>query len=318
MLSLIGKWGYEKAAQLDPWTNVYGVARSILALSTTITLICSPAAVLFRIGPRTPLVPCCGGVRSMGLFCVATSAHLELARFGAIIGLLLVVSGWRPRWTGLLHFWLAFSLQANASVLEGGDHIAAVLSLLLIPICHTDPRRWHWLRMDRAQLHEISAASRMTAWLAFTAIRVQIAIVYFHAAIGKFAVEEWADGTALYYYFNNSMLGAGEWVRPLINSLIMHPVILTVLTWSVLALEYLLSAALWADRKYWRGFLIAGCLLHTGIMLVHGLFAFSLAMFSALILYLQPVEVAFALSPRRALRWLWAGLSSSAAASPAP
>jgi len=43
-------------------------------------------------------------------------------------------------------------------------------------------------------------------------------------------------------------------------------------------------------EKYWRYFLTAGILFHTGILFIHGLFSFCISMTGALILYLGPVK----------------------------
>lgn len=53
---------------------------------------------------------------SIGLACVLPVKNLELARWLAVAILLLVASGWR-RVTGVLHWWVSFSLHANTLVL---------------------------------------------------------------------------------------------------------------------------------------------------------------------------------------------------------
>src|SRR5262249_40896056 len=39
VLTRIGEWARARAAEADPWTNVYGVGRSMLAIATAITLV---------------------------------------------------------------------------------------------------------------------------------------------------------------------------------------------------------------------------------------------------------------------------------------
>jgi hypothetical protein len=60
-------------------------------------------------------------------------------------------------------------------------------------------------------------------------------------------------------------------------------------------LEYLLSAALFMPKKYWRPLLVLGLGLHAGIIVLHGLLSFAIVMFGALVLYLRPMERAFEL-----------------------
>lgn len=45
------------------------------------------------------------------------------------------------------------------------------------------------------------------AYVAYVFIRMQVSILYFHSFTAKIANEEWLDGTAVYYYFLDPMLG---------------------------------------------------------------------------------------------------------------
>src|SRR5262249_20217472 len=127
-----------------PWTNVYGLARSMLAGATLLTLVANSAGQLFH-----PLVVDDPGIfdrhaiDGLSLFLLARD-HLGLAKFVAVIVPLLVCIGWRPRLTALPHWWISYSFAASASVIDGGDLVAATLTLLLLPVALTDRRRWHW------------------------------------------------------------------------------------------------------------------------------------------------------------------------------
>jgi hypothetical protein len=60
--------------------------------------------------------------------------------------------------------------------------------------------------------------------------------------------------------------------------------------------------ALTMPKRYWKPLLVAGIALHAGIALIQGLVSFSIVMTAALILYLRPVECAFAFRRTRSLR----------------
>ena len=62
----------------------------------------------------------------------------------AWVGLLLVLSGYYPRFTGVLHWLISSSVFQAANLVEGGDQITAILTLLLVPVTLLDPRRNHW------------------------------------------------------------------------------------------------------------------------------------------------------------------------------
>jgi antimicrobial peptide system SdpB family protein len=294
-LDRIGAFGQRWARATSPWTNVYGLARSMLAASTALTLAFNRTTSLFSPASGGLKAPFCDGLRGAGLFCVVPEPGLDLARWVAAALLVLVASGYRPRLTGIIHWWVSFSLAINAVTVDGGDGAAAVLALLLLPVTLTDGRRWHWQPPPTARETTGDDVRRIVALVALTAIRVQVAGIYFHAAVGKFSVEEWTNGTALYYWLNSPLFGAVGIFSRILQPILLSAVGVTLLTWSVLVLEYCLSAALFMPKKLRGLFLWLGIGLHAAILLIHGLVSFSTVMFAALILYLRPVERPFAL-----------------------
>ena len=136
---------------------------------------------------------------------------------------------------------------------------------------------------------------RLIAAFAHVAIRVQLAILYLHAAFAKCAVPEWQNGTAIYYWLVDPQYGVADWLQPIVLPLLRLPYVVAPVTWAVIAFEFTLFAGLLADKRY-RPFLLGGgLLLHLSIAILHGLVSFSLAMSGALILYLRPFEQEFRL-----------------------
>jgi antimicrobial peptide system SdpB family protein len=278
-----------------PWTNVVGLARSALALSTLVTLVCNRTSTLFRPLAGVPAWPICGGLRKFDAFCVLPSSHLEWARWFCVAGLLVVASGWRPRLTGIIHWWITFSLQASAATIDGGDQIAAILTFILIPVTLTDDRTWHWVaRHARDETRE--SYKQTTARVALTVARLQMAGIYFHAAIGKLYASQWQDGTALYYWFLNPEFGAPGWLRVFLRPIVLSGLGVTCMTWAVIAVELALVAGLVASRRHWPKLLVLGVTLHLGILVAHGLVSFGIAMIGGLLLYLRPVDSPFHLT----------------------
>jgi antimicrobial peptide system SdpB family protein len=295
VLSAIGAFGQRVANATNPWTNVYGLARTILALATAATLAVNGKEILFHPLPGVATIPplCTTSLQRLGVYCLS-SGHLDHARWFSVAALLLVASGYRPRFTGLLHWWVAFSLPANAVLIDGGDQVSMILAMLLIPVTLTDSRKWHWdapIERDHTTAEQVR---RLVALVAFFLVRAQVAGIYFHSSVGKFPVEEWADGTALYYWILHPMFGATPWIARLIRPLLLNGTIVATLSWVVTGGEYFLSAALVMPKKYWRFMLAYGLLLHTGIIFLFGLVSFGTTMFAALILFLRPVSLPFA------------------------
>ncbi|MDC0741950.1 sporulation-delaying protein SdpB family protein [Polyangium mundeleinium] len=291
-LDELGRRASAWAHQAAPWSRTIGYARSLLALCTAATLAVNGADVLFAPTPDVHGGLACDGARGAGLFCLAAYEHLDAARWLAVIALLGVASGYRPRFTGVVHWWISFSLHNNTTVGNGGDQIAAALTLLLLPLTLTDPRRWHWEEAPPASGTTGDTVARLVARSSAWAIRVQVAIIYFHAAVGKMSVQEWVDGTVLYYWFTDPHIGAAPWLMPFVQGFVDHGALLALTTWSVLVIEFLLAAALVMDRRFWPPVFALGITLHAGILVVHGLFTFAVTMMAALVLYLPPERAA--------------------------
>jgi antimicrobial peptide system SdpB family protein len=314
MLRALGKWALARAESSPPWTNVYGLARTLLAASSALTLMFNDSSTLFRpIAGTAARPPFCTNVADKAALYCLLPKHLELARLIAVVLLLVVASGYRPRFTGLVHWWLALSYQLTASTLEGGDQAAAVLTLLLVPITLTDPRRWHWQarpeRSERSGWHGSARAfASLVALSAALAIRLQVSGIYFHAAVAKLLVTEWQDGTAMYYWLSHPVFGAPTALRAVLMPLMRHATILAAMTWGPILVEVFLFMGLVASRPVRRVLLPLGIALHLGILLFMGLSSFSITMFAALILYLRPFDEPFVLRTARLRALLDRGL----------
>lgn len=115
----------------SPWTNVYGLARTLLALGTLLTLAFSNSATLFRPVAFQGEHPTCRGVEAGGVFCLVPGDGLDATRWACVAVLLIVVSGWRPRLTALPHAYISFSVFTGIAIGDGGDQMTTVLVLLL-------------------------------------------------------------------------------------------------------------------------------------------------------------------------------------------
>jgi len=69
---------------------------------------------------------------------------LVLMKWLAILVLLFVIIGYFQKIACLLHWWVSFSFLYSATIIDGGDQIASILTFLLIPICFLDNRKNHW------------------------------------------------------------------------------------------------------------------------------------------------------------------------------
>lgn len=275
-------------AHKNPWTPVYGLARSILALGTFLTLLFNKNEVLFAnlsstIGDGSIFV------RQFNLFLLFGERYVNLSVWISVVLLFLVVIGWRPRITCIFHWWVASSFIHTSGLVDGGDQIASIISLFLIPVCLTDNRKWHW---DSTENKNKSPYLVLFIWSVIFIIRLQVAFIYFNAGVDKLRIDEWKDGTSAYYWFTNDIYGASDMIRNAVFYFTSNGLIVTLLTYGTLVIEIILGMAFFMRRNSvnWKILLIIGVAFHLGIILIFGLVSFFMTMTAALLLYLVPLD----------------------------
>jgi antimicrobial peptide system SdpB family protein len=273
---------------VSPLNNVYGIGRSLLAFSTLLTLISNTTDTLFMRSSELIKVNM-SAVVNASLFNILDN-HLIIAHVIAIVILLVVIGGFFPRYTGVFHWYVSFSFFASCSIIDGGDQANAVLTLLLVPITLLDGRKSHWYNSVIKQT--TGATLNILSWTFLFIIRIQVSMIYLHAGVAKLQVPEWINGTATYYWLTHYYHGASEWLKPFVLFLTSNNLIVVILSWGVMLLEFLLFAALMLDPNSLRRkiLLLVGIFFHLSIAVVHGLISFYVTMVAALILYLSNYE----------------------------
>lgn len=289
-----GRWARPRLAA-PPWSSGVGLARTALALGSAATLAATRPAVLFD---PSNVGGTCVDLRAAGLFCAVPAGGGQVARWCAVLILLVVASGWRPRFTAIPHWYVSWSLLSNATVPDGGDQLTAILTLLLVPVALTDGRRWHWQRPPDPDNGTVGTG-RVIAGAALLLIQVQVAVVYFQSSVAKLGVREWSDGTAMFYFLRHPLFGSPPWLRPLTDALTGSPVGVAVVTWAPLVVEFAVAVAILLGPRAKRVLLVTGIAFHGVIAVTMGLVSFALAMSGALLLYLLPVGTHIA-KPARA------------------
>lgn len=281
-----------------PTTNVVGFSRSIIALGTMLTLLINPVTTLFI-------------KRDNGDFVISLLENSFISKFSifylfghdygsilfskwlSIIILALVISGYLMKMTSILHWWVAFSFLNSSTIIDGGDQIASILTLFLIPICLLDNRKNHWNK----KIERESVLNLISIFFLFL-IKVQMAIIYFHAAVGKFSHIEWANGTALYYWLNHSFFGMPEYLS-FTNNILTNSYFIILATFGVLIIEILLFLAIFSNSKYKIVMFYIAIPFHLLIIIYMGIFSFFFSMLGGLTLYLYPTNKNFKLCPKK-------------------
>ncbi len=277
-----------EATTKNPWTNVYGLARSIIALGLLLTIVTTSNEGLFALLGKG------GGTQGVIVwvdninFFKLLSNHLVVARYLSCLILLLVISGYLPQITGILHWWIAMSFTLSSPLIEGGDQLNAIIAFLLLPVAISDNRFNHWYAPKQSKSENV----KLIAWSCFLIIVMQVSLVYYHASIAKFSVEEWINGTAVYYWATHNVYGVNESLRDFFMVIFSNKFIIVFFTWGTLCTEIILASWIWMKRNSWNWKLLfsIGVLFHFMIIIFHGLASFFFSMLGALILYLFPKD----------------------------
>lgn len=267
------------------WTNTLGILRSVLALSTMLTLLTTDSNGLFYYGINGEYGVNCHNNTFISLYCIV-GPNLWISKIISICVLVIIIVGVYPKYTCIMHWWITYSFASSAYFVDGGDQIASIITLLLIPILLFDKRKNHF----QIQNFVVSDKAKIISFVCMTLLQIQIAIIYFHSGVAKLSVNEWVDGTAIYYWFTEPHFGMRSSLTFLFRPIWENPFLLTIVTWGVIFFEILLFSALFMRHNLKNNFLVLGILFHFLIFIIHGLFSFFLVMICCLFLFLYPIE----------------------------
>lgn len=282
-----------------PWTDVVGLARSLVAISGMLTLLFSSPDSLFTYRADTGLAPGCSAAGRWFAFCLTDRDDLWMTQIVCALVLLVAATGWRPRFTCIPQWYVHFSMWFQMSAPDGGDQLAAVLALLLIPIALTDSRRWHWSSAQSPVVDEpINAKSKSTSavqWRIVIAvvflvvIKLQGSVLYLQASLAKLTHDEWANGTSYYYWASDPVFGMSGWLHGMVFSSLDSPVVVTAVTWGPVLLEFLLAVSCLMVPRYRAILLPLALLFHAAIAISMGLWSFCLVMWALDFVLLYPI-----------------------------
>jgi antimicrobial peptide system SdpB family protein len=263
----------------DPRGIWLASARSMLAAATLSVIVCNPDDVLFMRAGERPAISC-HGVRNLSLWCLgqADNGDLSVARAVSVLVLGAVLAGYSPRLTCVPHWYVTYSLCVSMTLPNGGEHVAQIATMLLIPVCLGDRRTWQWSSPETAQ----RARWRGAALAAMLVLRIQVSIIYAHAAWSKLMEEGWRDGTAEYVIFFDPHYGPYPPVREMLRPLLSSPAIIAGVTWATVGVEIAIAVLALGTRRMRLVALGLAVILHTGIIALMGMPSFGLIMIALL------------------------------------
>jgi antimicrobial peptide system SdpB family protein len=277
--------GSAAIATRSPFGRPLALARTALATSLLLTFAFTPSGSLFLRSAQYPDgVVCDAALAHLTLFCAGGGATPVTIGITVAVGL-AVLSGVVPALTAVPHWWVAWSLNLASPIRDGGDQVAAVVTLLLVPLLLCDRRRNHW-QVD-AHWQDRRWWLRAIVWAALVLVWVQASVLYANAAIAKFTVAEWANGTALWYWIQEPSFrppGLFVWLVELVHTTLFGSV---AVNYGVLLLELAAATLLVTSASVRRVALPALLAFHLLIAVVFGLWSFFFSMAALLFLYLR-------------------------------
>jgi antimicrobial peptide system SdpB family protein len=262
----------------------FAVGRSTIALATIVEICFTTSTSLFH--PVAGVAgPHCETIRVVSIYCLGGPSSATGLKHWALIAILAVVaSGFRPRFLGLPHAWATFSISDSLTLPDGGDAIALITVLLLIPLCLIDGRRWHWTAPTAVMSTDFRAIGFVTSW----ALRLQVAYIYFDSAISKMGVPEWSEGTAFYYIVRDKMFGAAGLFDSFWWWMSKTALGTLSVTWGSIILELVIAICCCAGANWRKLGLWSAIFLHLCIVFACGLVTFSLVMIGVAVLVANP------------------------------
>lgn len=223
--------------------------------------------------------PQCIGAGSWSLLCVGPS-DANISRAVLICIFATVISGVVPRITAVLHAYASFSIATAIGLPDGGEQVAQIFSVLIIPLTFFLPWTNGWRKnVSRVEPNRPVVTATVSAFWTF--IRLQFAFIYLQSGISKFATEDWLNGSAMYYVFRDPSFGATGWLGELALAISMNPIGVALISWGSIAIEVLIGLLLLTGKgpalKVAFGALTA---LHIGIIAFIGLWSFGIIMIS--------------------------------------
>ena len=256
----------------------FSVFRSGLAACAGATLLFTPGDKLVppRFIGEVPN-PVFEGINKLSLFFIL-SDHPEAAR---VIGLILCLASILGA-SSIGVAWVFYSLHNTAITPDGGDQIGLIASIFCLTL---GLARWIIKQFPTRRL------GYLLAFYSFLLFKVQVAFVYANAAIAKIRVDNWANGTEVYYDLISPFFGLTGLRQILFAPILASPAFITFLTWGTIAVELYIAAATFASDKWKSTAILAAVFLHGGIALFMGITSFSLTMLTVVIFALLPMKI---------------------------
>ena len=187
--------------------------------------------------------------------------------------------------------WLVSFQNRNALILDGEDTVFRLIGFFLILM----PSGTAWsldslLRRGVLRTPPVASSAPLAPAWGLRLLQIQVALIFFSAALCKMQGEAWIDGTALYYVARVDEFGK----FPLPPGLFTTPWLVRVMTWSVIAVELMVPLLVWF-RETRRSALLIALAFHLANEYTMHLFLFHWIMLAGWLAFVLPED----------WEWMW-------------
>lgn len=256
-----------------------GLARSVIALGQLSILVATPLAALFVPVAENGSGPRCHFSGNGSIFCIADQLGLPLG-FAALLVvsiLMLSIAGLRPAIVAPLHYWATISISTSVTVPDGGEAAAQIAMFFLMLCSIGDRRKNHW-NFTNESFFKWHPPILLASYVVLT---VQMSWIYIQAGVAKIAVDEWSQGTAVYYVIRDRFFGASSPFDGIMYAVTNNSFTSLALTWGVIFCEITIGVVLLTQRRYRLYAFCLSFILHGAFALVLGLWSFAIIMIGA-------------------------------------
>lgn len=236
-----------------------------------------------------------GPLRPSPLHWIQDPVSVRLFFAGTATVAALFTIGWHTRVMGVLLYLAMLSLHNRNIVTNCGPDTLLLIMLfyLMLSPCGAayslDSRR-------AARRRGVSAEPLIVPW-AQRLIQLQLSLIYFDTAVLKCHGGTWLGGTAIHFVVTNSEVGRSQFVW-----LTQYPLLINVLTYAALFIEFALPFLLWfRPTRAWVA--LAGLALHIGVLFTVNVPIFGEVMTACYLVFLAPDELDTLLRTLDPRRW---------------
>ncbi len=272
------------------------ILRLVLLISPLITFCFNPVKNIFPIY-YFDIVKEANIEISGNYFNVLNNLSLDylLIIYITIIIHILLLRGYLIFFLWPIKIWISYSFQNLAPIIEGGDQINYIFSILyflyyLSEILYRKKISLLFYFQDSENFILNNYKNNFLFNVILIIIKSQISIIYLHSVLEKLKSSYWIDGSAIFYINQGNLFGEN---KLLVQNYFLHkfPILISITNYSVLIIEFLIGVIFLIQKKQRKKIVILGIILHLIIAINFGLTLFSVMMICLILFSASNIKI---------------------------